>query len=105
MAFSDNQGGHWPFADWVMTRKDGVIMPTFCNYSRNYNGARDDYLYIYLIRFQSDEGQDDYPDKVAWLNCQNSIYGPQMIIQHTPLHRNSIKHMQSEMSVLNVNLF
>jgi hypothetical protein len=66
------EGGHWPFADWVMTRKDGVIMPTFCNYSRNYNGARDDYLYIYLIRFQSDEGQDDYPDKVAWLNCQKT---------------------------------
>lgn len=45
-------------------------MPTFCNYGRNYNGARDEYVYSYLIRFQSYEELDNYPDKVDWLNCQ-----------------------------------
>ena len=45
-------------------------MPTVCNYGQDYAGARDNYVYSYLIRFQSYEGPDDYPDKVDWLNCQ-----------------------------------
>jgi len=70
IAYSEDHGAHWQFADWSLTREEGVMMPTFCNYGKNYDGARDDYVYSYLIRFQSYEGPDNYPDKVDWLNCQ-----------------------------------
>jgi hypothetical protein len=46
------------------------MMPTVCNFGRDYSGARGAYVYVYLIRFQSYSGPDDYPDKVEWLNVQ-----------------------------------
>src|SRR5688572_5490231 len=70
LAFSRDMGASWTFADWVFTREEGVMMPTVVNYGKNYEGATDEYVYSYLIRFQSYEGPDDYPDKVDWLNCQ-----------------------------------
>jgi len=70
IAYSKDHGATWEFADWSLDRKDGVMMPTVCNYGKNYKGAKDEYVYSYLIRFQSYEGPDDYLDKVDWLNCQ-----------------------------------
>ena len=70
IAASTDFGATWKFADWAFTREEGVMMPTVCNYGRNYDGARDEFVYSYLIRFQSYEGPDDYEDKVDWLNCQ-----------------------------------
>ena len=70
IAHSKDHGASWEFTDWSFTRKEGIMMPTVCNYGKNYEGAKDDYVYSYLIRFQSYEGPDDYPDKVDWLNCQ-----------------------------------
>ena len=70
IAYSKDHGATWEFADWSLDRKDGVMMPTVCNFGKNYQGAKDEYVYSYLIRFQSYEGPDDYPDKVDWLNCQ-----------------------------------
>lgn len=70
IACSDDYGATWKFTDWSLKRIDGVMMPTVCNYGRNYQGAKDEYVYSYLIRFQSYEGSDDYEDKVDWLNCQ-----------------------------------
>jgi len=70
LAYSKDHGASWEFADWSFTREEGVMMPGICNFGRNYEGARDEYVYSYLIRFQSHEGPDDYPDKVDWLNCQ-----------------------------------
>ncbi len=70
IAFSRDHGETWEKTDWSFERKDGVMMPAICNYGKNYQGASDEYVYSYLIRFQSYEGPDDYPDKVDWLNCQ-----------------------------------
>jgi hypothetical protein len=70
IAHSEDHGASWEFTDWAFTRKEGIMMPTFCNYGKNYEGARDEYVYNFLIRFQSYVGPDDYPDKVDWLNCQ-----------------------------------
>ncbi|MCB0669284.1 MAG: hypothetical protein KDC80_25850 [Saprospiraceae bacterium] len=70
IAYSTDHGRSWQFCEWSFFRKDGVMMPTFCNYGKNYEGAPDDFVYSYLIRFQSYEGPDDYEDKVDWLNCQ-----------------------------------
>ena len=70
VAASKDFGATWEFADWSFTREEGVMMPTVCNYGKDYAGAKDEFVYSYLIRFQSYEGPDDYEDKVDWLNCQ-----------------------------------
>lgn len=70
LASSKDHGATWEFAHWSFTREEGIMMPTLCNFGRNYEGAKDEYVYSYLIRFQSYEGEDDYEDKVDWLNCQ-----------------------------------
>lgn len=70
IAWSDDHGANWNLTNWSFTREEGVMMPTVCNYGKDYEGSRDDYVYSYLIRFQSYEGPDDYEDKVDWLNCQ-----------------------------------
>jgi hypothetical protein len=70
LAFSLDHGASWEFVDWAYTREEGIMMPTVCNYDKNYENARDNYVYVYLIRFQSYEGPDNYEDKVSWLNCQ-----------------------------------
>ncbi|MBV6639292.1 MAG: hypothetical protein KI791_01185 [Cyclobacteriaceae bacterium] len=70
IAYSKDHGASWTFADWAFTRQQNIMMPTVCNYGKNYQGARDEYVYSYLIRFQSYQGPDDYPDKVDWLNVQ-----------------------------------
>lgn len=70
IAYSKDHGASWEFSDWAFTREEGVMMPTVCNYGKNYDGAKDDYVYFYLIRFQSYSGADDYQDKVDWLNVQ-----------------------------------
>jgi hypothetical protein len=69
-ATSADHGATWEPADWSFTKKDGVMMPTICQFGKDYAGARDDYVYHYLIRYQSEAGPDDYPDKVPWLVAQ-----------------------------------
>lgn len=70
IAYSRDHGASWAFSDFAFTREQGLMMPTVCNFGKNYEGARDEFVYSYFIRFQSYEGPDDYPDKVDWLNCQ-----------------------------------
>lgn len=53
IAYSTDYGKQWTFAFWTFTREDGVMMPTICNFDRNYENARDEFMYVYLIRFQS----------------------------------------------------
>jgi len=70
LAVSRDHGASWSFADWAFTKQDGVMLPTICQFGRDYAGARDEYVYHYLIRYRSEEGPDDYPDKVPWLVVQ-----------------------------------
>ncbi len=70
LATSADHGATWTLADWSFTKRDGVMMPTICQFGRNYAGARDAYVYHYLIHYQGEEGPDDYPDKVPWLVVQ-----------------------------------
>lgn len=70
IAYSKDHGETWQYVGWEFTREVGVMMPTVCNFGKNYQGAPDEYVYSYLIWFQSYEGPDDYHDKVDWLNCQ-----------------------------------
>jgi CubicO group peptidase (beta-lactamase class C family) len=45
LAWSDNYGQTWEWPDWRFT--SGFGCPTFLNFGKNYEGARDQYVYIY----------------------------------------------------------
>lgn len=45
IAFSNDHGKTWTWCDWKFTESFGC--PTFLNFSKNYAGARDDFVYIY----------------------------------------------------------
>jgi hypothetical protein len=45
LAWSENHGASWTWADWKFTQSFGC--PTFLNFGRNYSGAPDDYVYVY----------------------------------------------------------
>ncbi|MEZ6133399.1 MAG: DUF4185 domain-containing protein [Pirellulaceae bacterium] len=70
LAVSKDHGRTWELADWNFSKADGVMLPTLLNFGCDYAGARDNFVYSYLIRFRSQAGPDDYHDKVPWLQCQ-----------------------------------
>ncbi len=70
LAVSGDHGRTWKLADWNFTKAEGVMLPTMLNFGRDYDGARDKYVYTYLIRYRSEKGPDNYEDKVPWLQCQ-----------------------------------
>ena len=45
LAWSDDQGHSWAWNDWKFSESFGH--PTFLNFGRNYQGARDEFVYIY----------------------------------------------------------
>ncbi len=50
LAWSDDRGKNWQWADWKFQTSFGC--PTFLNFGRNYQGAGDDFVYVYS--FDSD---------------------------------------------------
>lgn len=47
LAVSHDFGLSWRLSDSFFTYKDGFSLPSFLNYGKDYQGARDDYVYIY----------------------------------------------------------
>jgi len=45
LAWSTDRGKTWTWSDWKFEKSFGY--PTFLNFGRNYEGSRDDYVYIY----------------------------------------------------------
>jgi len=45
LAWSADHGATWSWADWKLTTSFGC--PTFLNFGRNYEGARDQFVYVY----------------------------------------------------------
>jgi CubicO group peptidase (beta-lactamase class C family) len=45
LAWSEDRGATWKRADWKFTRSFGA--PTFLNFGKNYEGARDGFVYVY----------------------------------------------------------
>lgn len=45
LAWSENYGKTWAFSNWKLTESFGY--PTFLNFGKNYQGARDEYVYVY----------------------------------------------------------
>lgn len=51
LAWSQDSGKTWTWADWRWTTSFGC--PTFLNFGKNYQGARDDYVYVYVYSHDS----------------------------------------------------
>ena len=49
IAWSKDHGATWQRADWTFRFEEGLTIPTFLNFGRDYAGARDDYVYSYYI--------------------------------------------------------
>ena len=45
LAWSSDHARKWTWADWKF--EESFACPSFCNFGRNYEGARDNYVYIY----------------------------------------------------------
>ncbi len=45
LAWSRDRGKTWTWSDWKFTESFGC--PTFLNFGRNYDGARDEFVYVY----------------------------------------------------------
>jgi Domain of unknown function (DUF4185) len=50
---STNQGASWTAASWAFKKSDGFILPTFLQFGKDYQGARDNFVYIYANHFKS----------------------------------------------------
>jgi len=44
---SADRGRSWTVAAWAFLKEDGMILPTFLQFGKAYQGARDDFVYIY----------------------------------------------------------
>lgn len=47
---STDHAATWEPAPWAFTHRDGLTIPTICQFGRDYRGARDGYVYHYFIR-------------------------------------------------------
>lgn len=70
LASSRDHGATWELAPWSFTRADGVMTPTFCQFGRDYSGARDGYVYTYLIRCGPLADGDERPSAPTALAVQ-----------------------------------
>jgi hypothetical protein len=46
---SRDHGRTWTRAPWAFTRAEGLTIPTICQFGRDYDGARDEFVYHYFI--------------------------------------------------------
>jgi hypothetical protein len=54
--WSEDHGRTWTPAGWAFTAKDGLSIPTICQFGRNYQGARDAFVYHYFIAPRDSSG-------------------------------------------------
>lgn len=50
---SEDDGVNWEILDWDFSRDTGMITPTFLQFGKGYEGARDEYVYIYANHLTS----------------------------------------------------
>ncbi|MGH7550493.1 MAG: DUF4185 domain-containing protein, partial [Gemmatimonadota bacterium] len=53
---SADRGRSWTPAGWRFDGSEGLILPTFLQYGRDYAGARDGFVYVYAVHLQDPSG-------------------------------------------------
>jgi hypothetical protein len=62
---SKDHGRTWVGADWQFTSEDGFFVPTFLQFGRDYDGARDGYVYIYAPILKTDQWEIHRPGEIV----------------------------------------
>ena len=57
IAWSTNHGATWTPTSWKFTFSDGLTIPTFLNFGKDYAGSRDSFVYSYYIKPQYGPGK------------------------------------------------
>jgi len=52
LSYSADRGASWTQADWAFTQDEALVLPTILQFGKEYDGARDDYVYHYAIRLK-----------------------------------------------------
>ena len=96
IAYSDNHGATWEFVDWNFTREEGIMMPTVCNFDKNYENAKDDFVYTYLIWTKNLNERlpvFENPDGVGWsinVSYNSKLERYFLTTEHTESHRGNL---------------
>jgi hypothetical protein len=70
---STDHGAHWSGADWAFTQSDGLILPTFLQFGRDYAGSRDDFVYVYANHLKrSDALAVQIPGEISLMRVHRS---------------------------------
>jgi hypothetical protein len=56
VARSTNNSRTWQKANFRWNKSEGLIKPAFLQFGRDYAGARDDFVYVYMIGLEDDSG-------------------------------------------------
>jgi hypothetical protein len=51
---SNKHGASWTAADWAFDKADRLVLPTFLQFGKDYQDARDEFVYIYAVRLKDD---------------------------------------------------
>lgn len=72
---SADHGASWEKLDWAFDRSEGMVNPTFAQFGKDYEGARDDYVYIYANLIKDDSAlKVQKPGEVVLLRvAKNSL--------------------------------
>ena len=63
---STDHAASWTAADWAFTDDDGIILPTFAQFGRDYAGARDGFVYAYAMHLKDpDAFEVQRPGEIA----------------------------------------
>lgn len=67
---STDRGASWTAADWAFTAADGIFLPTFAQFGRDYAGARDDFVYAYAMHLKDPQAFEvQRPGEIALLRA------------------------------------
>lgn len=71
---SADHGASWEKIDWAFARSEGMVNPTFAQFGRDYEGARDDYVYIYVNLIKDDSAlKVQKPGEVVLLRVAKNL--------------------------------
>ena len=63
LARSFDHGASWEKSNWDFNHNDKLSIPTFLNFGKNNDGAKDEYIYSYFIHFEDNEDMNFSKEK------------------------------------------